>query len=189
MQLKPFLLDMWLDSYEHDIEFNLAASTGPSWTLNQILSLGGDEERERFLNHKVVYSRPAGSESLRAAIAEMHGVNVDTVQVVTGASEALLVLMWLAAEPGANVILPQPGFTTFSALPESLRVEPRYYGVRKENDFRIDLEEIKKLADKNTKLILVNSPHNPTGATISDQEMDDLHEFASSRGIQLVSDE
>jgi aspartate/methionine/tyrosine aminotransferase len=189
MQLKPFLLDMWLDAYEHDIEFNLAASTGPLWTLNEILSLASDEERKRFLNHKVVYSRPAGAEGLRAAIAEMHGVNSDTVQVLTGASEALLVLMWLAAEPGANVILPQPGFTTFSALPESLRLEARYYGVRKENDFRIDLDEIKKLADESTRLILVNSPHNPTGATLSDEEFDDLHEFTSSRGIQLVSDE
>ena len=189
MRLKPFLLDMWLDSYEHDIEFNLAASTGPSWTLNEILSLAGDDERERFLNHKVVYSRPAGAESLRAAIAEMQGVNVDTVQVVTGASEALLVLMWLAAEPGANVILPQPGFTTFSALPESLQVEVRYYRVRRENDFRIDVDEIKNLADQNTRQILVNSPHNPTGATIGDEELDNLHEFTSSRGIQLVSDE
>ena len=189
MQLKPFLLDMWLDSYEHDIEFNLAASTGPSWTLNEILNLAGVEERERFLNHKVVYSRPAGAEGLRAAIAEMHGVNADTVQVVTGASEALVVLMWLAAEPGANVILPQPGFTTNSALPESLQMEIRYYGIRKENDFRIDVEEIKKLADENTRLILVNSPHNPTGATISDEELDHLHDFTSSRGIQLVSDE
>ena len=189
MQLKPFLLDMWLDSYEHDIEFNLAASTGPRWTLNQILSLVGEEERQRFLNHNLVYSRPAGAEGLRAAIAEMQGVKVDTVQVVTGASEALLILMWLAAEAGANVILPQPGFTTFSALPESLRLETRYYALRKENDFRIDVEEIKKLADGNTKLILVNSPHNPTGATISDGELDSLHEFTSSRGIQLVSDE
>jgi aspartate/methionine/tyrosine aminotransferase len=189
MQLKPFLLDMWLDTYEHGIEFNLAASTGPSWTLNEILSLGKDEERELFLNHKVVYSRPAGAESLRSAIAEMHGVDADAVQVVTGASEALLILMWLAAEPGANVILPQPGFTTFSALPESLRLETRYYSVRKENGFRFDVEEIKKLADRNTKLILVNSPHNPTGATISDEELDSLHEFTSSRGIQLVSDE
>src|SRR6516164_6311715 len=126
MRLKPFLLDAWLDAYEHNIEFNLAASTGPSWTLNEILSLAGDEERERFLNHRLVYSRPAGAEGLRAAIAEMHGVNVDTVQVVTGASEALLVLMWLAAGPGANVVLPQPGFPTFSALPESLQVEIRY---------------------------------------------------------------
>src|SRR6202142_517089 len=188
MQLRPFLLDMWLDTYEHDIEFNLAASTGPSWTLNEILSLAKDEERERFLNHKVVYGRPAGAESLRSAIAEMHAVDADSVQVVTGASEALLSLMWLAAEPGANVILPQPGFTTFSALPESLRLETRYYAVRKENGFRFDVGEVKKLADRNTKLILVNSPHNPTGATISDAELDSLHEFTSSRGIQLVSD-
>src|SRR5215467_11365995 len=135
MQLKPFLLDMWLDSYEHNIEFNLAASTGPSWTLNEILSLAGDEERERFLNHKVVYSRPAGAEGLRAAIAEMEGVATESVQVVTGASEALLVLMWLVAEPGANVVLPRPGFTTFSALPESLGIEIRYYAVDKDQNF------------------------------------------------------
>src|SRR5579859_1114518 len=189
MQLKPFLLDMWLDTYEHDIEFNLAASTGPCWTLNEVLSLATEDERERFLNHNLVYSRPAGAEGLRAAIADFQGVDVEAVQVVTGASEALLVLMWLSAEPGANVVLPQPGFTTFSALPESLRIETRYYGVRKENDFRIDIEEIKKLADENTKLILVNSPHNPTGATVLDAEMERLHEFTASRGIQLVSDE
>ncbi len=189
MQLKPFLLDMWLDNYEHTTEFNLAASTGPVWTLNEILSLASDEERERFLNHKVVYGRPAGADGLRAAIAEMQGVNFDAVQILTGASEALLILFWLAAEPGANVILPQPGYPPFSALPESLRLETRYYAVRKENDFRIDPEEIKRLADRNTKLILLNSPHNPTGATISDEELDGLHEFTSSRGIQLVSDE
>ena len=189
MQLKPFLLDMWLDTYEHDIEFNLGASTGPCWTLNEILSLTSEEERQRFLNHNLVYSRPAGASGLRAAIAEMQGVNVETVQVVTGASEALVILMWLAAEPGANVVLPQPGYPPFSGLPESLRLETRYYGVRKENDFRIDIEEIKKLADHNTRLIVVNSPHNPTGSTISDGELDSLHEFTSSRGIQLVSDE
>jgi len=189
MELKPFLLDMWLDTYEHGIEFNLAASTGPSWTLNEILSLASDEERQLFLNHKVVYSRPAGAESLRAAIAEMQRVDVDNVQVVTGASEALLILMWLAAEPGANVILPQPGFTTFSALPESLRLETRYYSVRKENGFAVDVEEIKRLTDRNTKLILINSPHNPTGAVMSDAELDILHEHTSSRGIQLISDE
>src|SRR5579872_2309798 len=189
MRLKPFLLDMWLDRYEHDIEFNLAASTGPCWTLNEILSLVGEEERDRFFNHKLVYSRPAGAERLRAAIADMHDVNIESVQVVNGASEALLILFWLAAEPGANVVLPNPGFTTFSALPESLGIEARYYALRKENEFRIDIDEIKSLADDNTKLVLVNNPHNPTGATVTDTEMESLHEFTSSRGIQLVSDE
>jgi len=189
VQLKPFLLDMWLDTYEHDIQFNLASSEGPRWTLNEILSLASEEERQHFLNHKLAYSRPAGAEGLRTAIAEMQDVSVDTVQVVTGASEALLILFWLAAEAGANVILPQPGYPPFSALSESLGIETRYYAVRKENNFHIDLDEIKHLVDRNTKLILINSPHNPTGATISDAELDSLHEFTMSREIQLVSDE
>lgn len=189
MQLKPFLLDAWLDQYEHDIEFNLAASTGPTWTVNDILALADDETRHRFLNHKLVYSRPAGADSLREAIAEMQQVPVEAVQIVTGASEALVALMWLAAEPGANVIIPLPGYPPFSALPESLGLETRFYRVRRENGFRIDPDEIKRLADSKTKLILVNSPHNPTGATIGDDEMEALHDFTAGRGIQLVSDE
>lgn len=189
MQLTPFLLDMWLDQYEHDVEFNLGGSEGPRWTLNDILKLATDEERERFLYHKVVYSRPAGADGLRSAIAEMQKVAPETVQVVTGASEALLVLMWLAAEAGANVILPRPSYPPFSALPASLGIEIRYYGVCKENNFCIDVDEIKALANANTKLVLVNSPHTPTGGTISDAELQDLHEFTSGRGIQLVSDE
>ena len=189
MKLKPFQLDIWLDQFEHDIEFNLAASTGPNWTVNDILALSDDETRHRFLNGNLAYSRPAGADGLREAIAEMQNVPVDAVQIVTGASEALVALMWLAAEPGANVIIPQPGFTTFSALPESLGLETRFYRVRRENGFRLDPDEIKNLADSKTKLILINSPHNPTGTTISDSEMEALHNFTAGRGIQLVSDE
>jgi aspartate/methionine/tyrosine aminotransferase len=189
MRLKPFLLDRWLDNYEHDIEFDLAASTGPRWTVNEILNLAGEEKRQRFLNHELVYSRPAGADGLREAIGEMHEVSAESVHVMTGASEALVVLMWLAAEPGTNVILPRPGYEPFSALPESLGIETRFYGLRKENNFAIDVEEIMRLADGKTKLILVNSPHNPTGATVSDAEMESLHEFTSTRGIQLLSDE
>jgi aspartate/methionine/tyrosine aminotransferase len=189
MRLKPFLLDTWLDQYEHGIEFNLAASTGPTWTVNDILALADEETRHRFLNHNLVYSRPAGADTLREAIAEMQDVPVDSVQVMTGASEALVAMMWLVNEPGANVILPLPGFTTFSALPESLGIETRFYRVRRENQFRIDVDEIKRLTDAHTKLILVNCPNNPTGATISDADMEALHAFTAERGIQLVSDE
>jgi aspartate/methionine/tyrosine aminotransferase len=189
MRLNPFLLDAWMDSYEHGIEFNLASSTGPAWTAHELLNLGGEEFRHRYLNHKVEFSRPAGADSLRQAIAEMQGVSVDHVQVVTGASEALLVLMWLAAEPGANVIVPHPGLPNFSALPESLGLEVRCYRVRRENNFRIDADEITQLADSKTKLILVNSPHNPTGAVFSDSDMEALHQFTSQHGIQLVCDE
>ena len=130
MQLKPFLLDIWLDRYEHDIEFNLASSEGPRWTLNEILSLASEEDRQRFMNHKLAYSRPAGADRLRTAIAEMHDVNVDTVQVVTGASEALVVLFWLAAEPGANVVLPQPGYPPQAGYPRVRGGQYYYPGPR-----------------------------------------------------------
>ncbi len=189
MRLKPFLLDTWLDQYEHGIEFNLAASCGPTWTVNDILALADDETRHRFLNHSLVYGHVAGDDSLRAAIAEMQRVPIESVQVVTGASEALLAVMWHAADPGANVVLPLPGFATFSALPQSLGLETRFYRVRRENGFRIDPDEIKRLVDAKTKLILLNSPHHPTGATLSDDEMKALHDFAAERGIQLVCDE
>ena len=189
MQLKPFLLDKWLDHYGHDIPFNLGASTGPAWTLQELLKLADEDERERFVTQALTYNPAVGSERLRAAIAEFHGVPAECVQIVTGASEALLILMWLAAEPGANVVLPQPGYTAFSALPESLGVETRFYAIRRENNFRIDVDEILKLVDARTNLVLVNNPHNPTGATISDADMERLHEFTAGRGIQLVIDE
>jgi aspartate/methionine/tyrosine aminotransferase len=189
MQLKPFLLDTWLDAYEHDIEFNLAASEGPSWTVHEILALAGDEERERFLQRRILYGHPAGADGLRAAIADAHGVSPDTVLAVGGASEALLLLMWDIADPGANVIVPSPGYAPFSAIPESLGMSTRSYPIRRENGFRIDVDEITTLADANTALIVVNTPHHPTGTVLSDGELDTLHEFASSRGIQLVSNE
>ena len=189
MQLKPFLLDAWLDQYEHCTEFDLAASTGPRWKVADILALADDETRHRFLNHDLVYSRVAGAESLCNAIAEMQHVPLESVQVVTGAAEAILLVMWVAAEPGANVILPQPGFETFSAVPRSLGMETRFYHLRRENAFRVDLEEIKRLTDAKTRLILLNSPHHPTGAVLGDSELEALHAFTAERRIQLVCDE
>jgi aspartate/methionine/tyrosine aminotransferase len=65
----------------------------------------------------------------------------------------------------------------------------RLYKLRRENGFRIDPDEIVHLVDRQTKLILINSPHNPTGATISESGLRTLHDAAVRRGIQFVSDE
>ena len=74
---------------------------------------------------------PPGTPALRAAIAALEGVDPDAVQVVTGASEALLILFFLAAEPGANVVIPNPGFPANAALAESLGIAVRYYHLRR----------------------------------------------------------
>jgi aspartate/methionine/tyrosine aminotransferase len=193
MELSPFLLDQWLEqkhSPDSHIEYDLAASTGPVWTLRELLALASHSgPDERLLDTAISYTSAAGSVELRKAIAVMQSVDPDQVQVLTGAAEALLILFFLAAEPGANVVLPAPGFPTNTALAESFGIEVRHYRLRAENEFRIDPDEIRTLTDRSTRLVLVNSPQNPTGAVLGDREMESLHDFCAERGVQFVSDE
>jgi aspartate/methionine/tyrosine aminotransferase len=192
MKLPPFLLDRCIEqkhTANPPIEFDLASSTGPVWTLRELLALSPEDEVERLLDTRVSYTSAAGTAQLRSAIATLQNVSPDDVQVVTGASEALLILFFLAAEPGANVLLPNPGFPANTALAQSFGLEIRHYSVSAANQFRVDSDEIRRLADRNTRLLLVNSPHNPTGAVMSEQEMEHLHDFCVERGIQFVADE
>ena len=195
MKLKPFLLDRWLqDHADPAIEFYLGGSTGPHWTVGEVLDLE-EGSRDRLFGADVVYAPTAGATALREAIARLPNAEADArveaehVIVVAGGSEALLLVFFLAAAPGTNVIVPFPGFPPYSAIPEALGVEVRPYHLRHEADYRVDVEEIERLADRQTALLLVNSPHNPTGATLDDDEMRRLHDFAADRGIQFVSDE
>jgi aspartate/methionine/tyrosine aminotransferase len=192
MEMRPFLLDQWLSKHQFaspPIEYDLASSTGPRWTVRQLLALVDDDARNRLFERPLYYAPPEGSAELRDAIAEMAGVTADDVRITTGASEALWILFIDAAEPGANVVLPHPGFPTFDEAAQVLGLEVRHFHLRRESEFRIDLDEIRSRSDGRTKLILVNSPHNPTGAVIGEAELDDLSDFCGQRGIQLVVDE
>ena len=192
MELPPFLLDRWIEqkhTANPPIEYDLASSTGPVWTLRELLALSDGDELDALLDTRVSYTSAAGTPALRTAIAAVEGVEPDEVQVVTGASEALLILFFLAAEPGANVVLPSPGFPANATLAESFGIAVRYYTLRAENQFRVDLDEIRRLVDRKTGLVLVNSPHNPTGAVLSDAEMRQIHDFCAERGIPFISDQ
>jgi aspartate/methionine/tyrosine aminotransferase len=191
MKLAPFLLDEWLDTktaVPGAIRHHLAASTGPHWTVKELLDLEPGA-LERVLGIEVVYSRAKGSDELRGALAEMLGADPEEIQITTGASEALHVLFAWAAEPGANVVMPAPCFPPTSAVPRALGLEVRTYRLRRENGFAVDLDEVRSLLDGRTRLLLVNSPHNPTGAALSEGELAALHDLAAERGIGFVSDE
>ena len=189
MKLLPFLLDRWVHDHEDPPpEFNLAGSAGPHWTIGEVLDLD-EGSRNRLFGTDLVYGPRRGRMDLRAAIARMQGVDAEHVLVVAGASEALLHVFFLAAEPGANVIVPFPGFPPYAAIPQALGLEVRHYHLRPENDYHLDFDEVGSLVDGRTTLLLVNSPHNPTGATLSDEEMRRLHDVATDRGIQFVVDE
>ena len=188
VQLPPFLLDHWLDQHR-DARYNLAASSGPAWRMRELLDLMAPEERERYLEEPVFYTPTSGRPGLRDSIARMCGVTADDVQVLTGASEALQILFFLAAEAGANVVVPSPAFPPFLEMPRALGLETRTYDVRAAHGFRIDIDQVRSLIDTRTNLVLVNSPHNPTGAVIDPETLRTLHDLCAERGVQFVVDE
>ncbi|MGA9019066.1 MAG: aminotransferase class I/II-fold pyridoxal phosphate-dependent enzyme [Candidatus Cybelea sp.] len=188
--LKSFLLEDWLEAHTEPVpEFPLAGSTGPPWTLRNLLDLDGRSSLERMLQSDILYSRAAGATELRQAIAQMQDVPIEHVLIMTGAAEALSHIFAAAAQPGANVIVPAPCFPPYNVVPEALGLEVRAYRLCREDSYAIDLDEIGRLTDSQTKLILVNSPHNPTGSIIDDKTMEALHDFAAERGVQFVCDE
>src|SRR5256885_1551282 len=121
MELPPFLLDAWLAqkfTADPPIEYDLGSSTGPVWTLRELLALE-DADPRVLLDTPLSYTHPQGSPELRREIAQMQGIEPEHVQIVTGAAEGLLALFYLAAKPGANVVLPGPAFPANTALAES----------------------------------------------------------------------
>ena len=189
MRLRPFKLDEWLEQHERSARFNLAASTGPSWTMQEIVDLMSDNDRRRLYETPLTYCPGEGSDALRAALAEMYGTSLESVMVVTGASEVFHAMFFLAAKPGANIVLPDPTFPPFVDIPEAYGIELRSYPLRHESGFAIDVDAIADLIDERTELVLVNSPHNPTGAVIDVDALARLGEVCAGRGVQLVADE
>src|SRR5262245_51024997 len=189
MQLPDFLLDQWLARL-HDpaIRFDLASSTGTTWSLASLeRTLGADRVaalRERALE----YTPAEGSAELRAAIAGLLDVTPADVTVLSGASEALHVI-FATLPAGGNVVVPYPAFTPILEMPRALGFEVRTYPLDPRRRFQLDVDALLALTDARTRLVLVNSPHNPTGACTSAEALAALADGLQARGIPLVSDE
>jgi aspartate/methionine/tyrosine aminotransferase len=192
MHLPPFLLDQWLAAHDFaspPIRYNLASSTGPAWTLGELAALGDGELMPALEELPVLYAPPEGAKELRQAIADLHDVDPDWVVVTTGASEALSVLYCLAAEPGATIVLPQPGFPAFAVMARAWGLRVATYEVERARGFAQTADLVLAAVDDATRLVLVNSPHNPTGSLMPPAEMARLSDALAERGVPLVVDE
>ena len=191
MKLPPFLLDLWLAAHEFaspPIRYNLAASTGPAWTLGEVGALGGGNVRQ-LDELALSYAPPQGSKLLRERIAGRNGVDSDTVLALTGASEALMALVAYFAEPGASIVLPRPAYPAMPVLARAWGLRVREYAVDAARGFAQDARTVLAAVDDTTRAVLVNTPHNPTGAIMSAAEQRILAEALATRGIPLIVDE
>jgi aspartate/methionine/tyrosine aminotransferase len=191
MKLPPFLLDIWLakhDFAEPPIEFNLASSTGPAWELRELMALGG-AGMDALGNTRLGYAPPQGAKLLRERIGALAGVDPDCVLVTTGASEALMAVFCRFAEPGASIVLPKPAYPAMPVLARAFGLEVSEYVLEPEKGFAHTAANVLAAVKGNTRAVLVNTPHNPTGAVMSASEQRTLAEALAARGIPLIVDE
>jgi aspartate/methionine/tyrosine aminotransferase len=192
MKLPPFSLDDWLAEHEFGpspCRYNLASSTGPVWTLGELLSCGGKAIRDELDQVRLSYAPQAGAKPLRDRVGAFYDVDPDTVSITTGAAEALSAIFCSVAEPGASVALPFPAFPGMPALAQAWNLNVKPYRLDPNQGFLHNTEQILDAVDETTRLVVVNSPHNPTGAVIEEHELVRLAGALAERNIPVLADE
>ena len=140
------------------------------------------------------YAPNAGIPPLREAIrAKLKKKSVDVqleqVWVTLGATQALHQAMALTLAPGDEVLVPDPGYTTFTMNARMLGAEPVPYSLLPEHGFLPDLAQLETLATERTKVLIVNSPSNPLGVVIPRETLEALTDFAERHDLWIISDE
>ena len=141
------------------------------------------------------YGPAAGLPDLRRAIADYvsrtRGVPVSSeeVVVVPGGKPIIFFTMLALIEAGDEVIYPNPGFPIYESMINYSLGKAIPIPLREERDFSVDVRELASLITDRTKLIILNSPHNPTGGTLTKKDIVEIAEAIGDRNIMILSDE
>src|SRR5215471_7022689 len=141
------------------------------------------------------YTPSAGFPALREAVAEevsrTRGVKCtsDEVIIVPGGKPTIFFTFMSLVEEGDEVIYPNPGFPIYESMISFLRAKAVPLHLREEKDFRLDPNELADLITDRTRLIVLNSPHNPTGSVLEEQDVRDIATAIGDRDIMVLSDE
>lgn len=142
------------------------------------------------------YSQNAGLLELREAIAQKlrkdNGIEVDPatqVCVTVGSQEAAYLAVMCTIEPGDEALIPEPAYYTYRNCIEMAGGTAVPVPLKSEDGFRLDPAEVEKKVTPRTKMLVVNSPCNPTGSTVSKRDLESLDELAIRKDFLVLSDE
>ncbi len=144
---------------------------------------------------KTHYTNSYGIIELREAVAEAtfqsrgFRPNLKQILITPWANIILYYAVRCLVNPGDEVIIPDPGFPTYISAIQFCNAIPKYVPLYEKNDFKIQLSDLKKCTTSKTRLIILNSPSNPTGAVLSKEELIDIAQFAIDNKIFLLCDE
>ena len=160
-------------------------------TPANIISAGADAMHKGFTH----YGPAAGLPQLREAIAQYvsntRGVEVspDEVVIVPGGKPIIFFSILSLADDGDEIVYPNPGFPIYESMIDYVGAKGVPIRLREEMDFRLDVDELAGLITDRTKLIIINSPQNPTGGVLEKMDIDGIARAIGDRNILVLSDE
>lgn len=189
MKLSPFKLERYFAKYEFNTEYLLCSSDCEAMSIADLLALE-DGAAGTFQNVWLGYTESQGSPSLRKEISNIYEtIQSEDVLVHTGAEEAIFLFMHAALKEGDHAIVHVPCYQSLTEVAKSTGADVNLWQAREENNWALDLDELKHLVRPNTKVIVINTPHNPTGYLMSGADFNSVNQFAQENDILLFCDE
>lgn len=193
MRMPRFHMERTQCLYENDVRWNLSESGVQPLRVEELL--GGDFGAEGLLGQALKYPESNGSALLRERIALFYpGARVENVLVTTGCSEANYTTLWGLLEKSGRVAVMLPNYLQSWGLARGYagRADAYHLVERREGSGRrwaLDVESLERAVTKKTRVVMVTNPNNPTGAVLTEGEMDAIVRAARRVGAWIVSDE
>lgn len=194
MNYETFELERWMTYWELQVSHDICESGIKPLTLTDVLTLLPDEAasslRESLHSVPLGYSEARGTIELRTALANTYEkTTAEEIFVATGAIEANFLLFNVLVQPGDHVIVVDPAYQQLQSVPKALGADVELLSVVHDDGYYYDLDELRAMVRPNTKLIVVNTPHNPTGAMLSEDQIIELIDIAKESDAWILSDE
>ena len=189
MQIKPFELERYFAKYEFTTKYLLSCSDCEALELSELLKMAKPETLDLWNNLKLSYTESTGHPLLRYEISKLHSNISDSEINVMVPEEGIFVAMNCILQPGDHVISTFPGYQSLYEIANSLGCEVTKWQPDHKIGWHFDVDKLKAMISKKTKLLVVNFPHNPTGATVSKEDFQEVVELCEKNNTLLFSDE
>lgn len=183
-----------MTKYEVNVRWDIAESGIFPMSVREVLDLLPPEEREseldRLLDLRLGYSEACGSAELRGLIAATYeNTSPDDILVTTGAIEANFLLFNELLSAGDRIVAVSPAYQQLHSVAKAIGCEVALWKLRDEGGFHFELDDLRALPTPRTRMIVVNTPHNPTGAMLSEEQLREIYALAEELDAWVLSDE
>ncbi len=190
MRITDFELERYFARWEFAVRHILCASDVEGWSMSELLALADHESAALWQELRLGYTEAPGHPLLRREIAALYETaDADDILVVSGAEEGIFALVNVLLGPGDHAIVTWPGYQSLYEVARACGADVTLHELREECDWAIDVDALRRQVTLDTRLIVINAPHNPTGMLPDRQTFDAVVAIAAGAGAYLLVDE